>query len=362
MPAETLEPRALNRATLARQLLLARERLGVVEAVERLGGLQAQEPKPPFVALQARLEGFAPDDLRAAIRAGDLVRGTLMRGTLHLASRRDFLALRHAVAADLDGVLRMLGRRADGLDAPAVTAAARALLAERPRTFAELRALLRERFPDVDHRALGYVSRMALPLTMVPTDDDRWCFPRDSAFALAADEPEPADDTTLVRRYLAAFGPATVADAQAWSGAKGLKPAFEALRGELATFADERGRELFDLPEAPRPGGDAPAPVRFLAEFDSLVLAHDDRSRLIDDEHRPLVTTKNLRVKATFLVDGRVAGTWTAARRRRVATLTLTPFARLPRRTRQQLEREAEPLLRLLEPEAETTTVVLGPD
>src|SRR5690606_11040029 len=100
MPAETLEPRALNRATLARQLLLARERLGVVEAVERLGGLQAQEPMPPFVALQARLEGFAPDDLRAAIRAGDLVRGTLMLGTLHLASRRDFLALRHAVAAD----------------------------------------------------------------------------------------------------------------------------------------------------------------------------------------------------------------------------------------------------------------------
>ena len=338
-------------------MLLRREPVTVVDAVERLAGLQAQEPKPPFVALQARLADFDAGELRTAIRAGDVVRATLMRGTLHLVSASDFLALRNAVAADLDAVIRMLGARAAGLDVEVVTAAARELLAQEPRTFNELRALLQERFPDVNHRALGYVSRMALPLTMVPTDD-RWCFPRDSAFALPKRKPGRGDAAKLVRRYLAAFGPASVADAQGWAGVKGLQRVFDEL--ELETFSDEQGRRLFDLPDAPRPGEDVPAPVRLLGEFDSLMLAHADRTRLIDDEHRPLVTTKNLRVKAAFLVDGRVAGTWTAARKRKEATLTLAPFGKLAKRSIAELEREAEALLRFLEPDAETVAVAVS--
>lgn len=280
-----------------------------------------------------------------------------MRGTLHLATARDFAALRNAVAADLDGVVRYLGPRAEGLDVAATAGAARELLEGQPRTFNELRALLQERFPDANDRGLGYVSRMALPLTMVPTDD-RWCFARDSAFALAPDEPEPADPALLFRRYLAAFGPATVADAQAWSGVKSLKAAVE--QAELETFRDEDGRTLFDLPDAPRPPEDTDAPVRFLPEFDNLVLAHQDRTRLVDDEHRPKITTKNLRVRATFLVDGRVAGTWSVERKGKRAAVLLAPFGRIAKRTLTQLEREGDALLRFAEPDAPGRAVRLA--
>ena len=136
----------------------------------------------------------------------------------------------------------------------------------------------------------------------------------------------PAAPAALVTRYLGAFGPASAADVQTWSGVGAMKQVLDGMRDRLEVFADERGRELFDLPDAPRPGADVPAPVRFLPEFDNLVLAHDDRTRVIADEHRPLVTTKNLRVRATFLVDGVVAGAWTIAVKRGVATLTLEPF------------------------------------
>ncbi len=157
----------------------------------------------------------------------------------------------------------------------------------------------------------------------------------------------------LARRYLGAFGPASAKDLQVWSGVGGMKAVLDGMADELVVFTDERGRrELFDLPDAPRPGADVPAPPRFLPEFDNLVLAHDDRSRVIADEHRPLVTTKNLRVRATFLLDGVVAGTWTIAVRRKVATLQIAPFGSLPKRAVKPLTAEGEALLRFAEPEA----------
>ena len=174
---------------------------------------------------------------------------------------------------------------------------------------------------------------------------------------IAAPAPE-----ALVRRYLGAFGPASVADVQAWSGVGSMKGVLDAMRDELEVFADERGRELFDLPEAPRPGADAPAPVRLLPEFDNLVLAHDDRTRVIADEHRPRVTTKNLRVRATFLVDGFVAGTWTIEVKRRVATLRLEPFGALRKRAAAALRDEGERLARFVEPEAKSCAVQLSGD
>ena len=141
-----------------------------------------------------------------------------------------------------------------------------------------------------------------------------------------------------------------------------MKTVLEGMREELSVFSDERGRELFDLPDAPRPGGDVAAPVRYLPEFDNLVLAHDDRSRVIADEHRPLVTTKNLRVKATFLVDGVVAGIWTSDVKRKVATLRLEPFGKLTKKVVKELEREGDALLRFVEPEASSyETVVSDP-
>jgi hypothetical protein len=363
--AATLTRAELNRATLARQLLLAREPLSAVAAIERLGGMQAQEPKHPFIGLWTRVEGFSRDELLGALHAREVVRATLMRSTLHLMSAADYAALRMALQPPRSVALRVLGARSQGLDLDAVLPAARELLRPGPLTFDEIRERLQEHFPDVNDRALGYAVRTLVALVMVPAQRERWGFGRSTPFTLAErwlDVPVGAEDKqALVERYLGAFGPASAKDAQTWSGVGGLKAVLDGMRDRLSVFADERGRELFDLRGAPRPGADAPAPARLLPEFDNLVLAHDDRSRVIADEHRPLVTTKNLRVKATFLLDGTVAGTWSVAVKRRVATLELVPFRSLTKTARGELEAEALELLRFVEPDAEGHAVQLAP-
>jgi len=360
-PDRVLTLRELNRATLARQILLDRERVPAVEAVGRLAGMQAQEPKHPFVGLWTRVAGFRREALHRALHDRSVVRATLMRGTLHLASAEDYLAARPVLRTDFAAVARTLGARAQGLDPDAVLPVARAFYAGGPRTFEEVRDHLVGAFPDVHERALGFTTRMLLDLVMVP-DGDRWAFPATARFTPAEDwlgapiaragRVEP-----LVLQYLAAFGPATAADVQTWSGLKGIKPVLAGLRERLVAFRDERGRELFDLPDAPRPDPDTPAPPRFLPEFDNLLLAHADRTRVIADEHRPRVATKNLRVRATFLHDGFVRGTWDAERKREAATLRLRPFEPLPAGALAELEAEGAELLRFLEPDAGTRTV-----
>jgi hypothetical protein len=338
--------RALNRATLARQLLLERAPVDVTQAVDRLGGLQAQEAKPPFLALWTRLAGFRREQLRGALHERSVLRATAMRATLHLIGAAGYPALRATLQPVLTGAMAAIRGRDQGLELDAVVRVARALVEQQPRTFNELRALLVDAFPGVNERALGYAVRMNLPLAMVPSDD-RWSFPSDARFALAPiGEP---DLQALVRRHLAAFGPATAADIQTWSGLSGLAGVLAEM--DLATFQHGR-RTLYDLPDAPRPAADVPAPVRLLPEFDSLILAHKDRTRVVADEHRKLLTTKNLRVKATFLVDGFVAGTWTIARKRDAATLTLAPFGQLLKPAVAELTAEAEELLRFAEPDA----------
>lgn len=362
---QTLTLRRLNRATLARQMLLAREDLSPVKAVERLCGLQAQDAKPPFVGLWTRIEGFQAADLHRALHERDIVRATLMRATLHLMSAADYVAFRMALAPVMTSAMSALRGRDAGLELDEVLPEARRLLAGGPRRFDELRALLSEAFPEVNERALGYAVRLNLPLVMVPTAD-RWAFPAASAFTPAEAwlggelSPDGAPEE-LVRRYLAAFGPATAADVQTWSGLKGLKSVVGGLRDELAVFRDERGRELFDLPDAPRPEEDVPAPPRFLPEFDNLVLAHADRTRVLADEHRASVVTKNLRVRATFLWDGLVAGTWGVERKRDAATLSMQPFGPLPKQAADALAEEALELLRFLEPDAATLEVCNTP-
>jgi hypothetical protein len=366
-PAPRLTLRQLNRATLARQLLLERHGVPVVDAVERLAGLQAQLARPPFVGLWTRLEGFRRDDLLEAVHARRVVRATMMRGTLHLVSARDYARLRPALQPALSaGAQAILGDRTAGVDVDAVLHAARELYAERPRAFDELRPLLAARGLSADERALGYLTRMSLPLVQVPTPGAVWGWDAKAAFTVAdswlgappGDDPSPRG---LVRSYLAAFGPATPTDAGAWSALRGLRDAFDALRPELVTFRDERGRELFDLPDAPRPDPDVEAPVRFLPEFDNLVLAHDDRTRVIATEHRPRVVSKNLQVAATVLVDGFVAGTWKVAVKRGTATLAVQPFAKLPRGAQRELQEEGDALLRFVEPDARGREVAVAP-
>lgn len=364
MTPTTLTVKDLNRATLARQMLLERASVGAVEAVERLAGMQAQEAKHPYIGLWTRIEGFEAGDLRAALLAREIVRATLMRSTLHVMSAAHYRALRMSMQPSMSVASRVLGARSKELDVEQVLPAARKLLARRPLAFDEIRAQLQEQFPAVDDRALGYATRTLVPLVMVPSEAGRWGFPRVADFALAEDWLDApladADPAALARCYLAAFGPASAADVQAWSAVSGMKKVLDAMRDELEVFADERGRELFDVPEAPRPGASATAPPRFLPEFDNLVLAHDDRTRIIADEHRPRVTTKNLRVRATFLCDGFVCGTWTIEKQRGVAALRLAPFEALPKRVLKPLRMEGEALLAFAEPDAKDYDVRFG--
>ena len=350
--------RELNRATLARQGLLERSSAKPVEMVEQLLGLQAQEPKPPFIGLWSRIEGFEADDLREALRSGEVVRATLMRATLHVWSASDYRALRGSLQPALDSAMGgILKARGEGVDVDDTLAAARKLLARgRKLTFNEIRDALSEQFPDVDSRALGYVTRTGLPLAMVPSDD-AWGYPRDSQFQLVGKVDKQAATEELVRRYLAAFGPASPTDMQVWSGLKGLKGFFDPMPDGMVTAMGWEGEYLFDLEDAPRPPGDTPAPVRFLPAFDNLLLSHKDRTRIIADEHRPKVVTKNLRIHPTFLVDGFAAGMWSIKATKKKATLTLEPFAKLTKKARGELEVEGEALLRFAEPEVEAVGV-----
>lgn len=355
----TLTARAINRATLARQLLLDSAELAPAVAVERLAGMQGQEPKHPYVGLWTRLRDFSGDQLTAAVQDRSLVRATLFRGTLHLVTAADYLRFRSALTPVLESGLKLLGDRADGLDRPEVEAAARRLLAGQPLTFTEIRAALATEFPTVDERALGFATRMLVPLVMVPAQT-RWGYPANARFTLAEDwlgatPHRAAVPGELVERYLAAFGPASPADFQTWCGLPGARPLFDSL--DLQVCTDENGSTLYDLPAAPRPDPDTPAPVRFLPEFDNLLLAHARRQRIIADEHRPAVFTKNLRVRSTYLVDGTVAGLWSTEKKRGTATLTLTPFGRTLKRTAAELERTGSALLRFLEPGAKAYAV-----
>ncbi|MGW2222243.1 winged helix DNA-binding domain-containing protein [Nonomuraea sp. NPDC001684] len=341
--------RDLNRATLARQHLLARHEGRPADVVHRLAGLQAQEPRPPYLGVWTRLAGFRREDLHDSLHAGGLVRATMMRATLHLVTAEDYASFRPL----LRPMLAAAARRFEGVDFEAVAAVADRLLADGPLTFNELRPLLLKEFPGADERVLGYAVRMMTPLVMVPTQD-RWSFPRESAFGLPGVELDPAPSVErLVERYLAAFGPATPADVQTWSGLGGMRAVMKGM--ELDRLADETGRELFDLPGAPRPGGDVPAPVRFLPDFDNLVLGHADRTRVLADEFRPLVATKNLRIKATYLVDGFAAGTWQIKRSGKKAKLLISPFAAPT--PLDVLEEEGLALLAFAEPDATTYTL-----
>src|SRR6185369_5179811 len=362
--APLLTNRQLNRALLARQMLLARTETGALNAfsvVERLAGMQAQVPRPPFVGLWTRLAGFRREDLLTLLHRRQVVRVTAMRGTLHLMSARDYISLRGSLQPGLTrGMLSILRERTAGIDLAALDREARAFFGGAPATFDAFRDHLKARDPECDERALAYTIRTHLPLVQVPTET-AWGFPAAADFAMADAwlgtpvSTEPASAEALVLRYLAAFGPATPGDAQVWSGLQGLRDVFAALRPSLVTFRDERKRELFDLPGAPRPidpEDDTPVPVRFLPEFDNLVLSHDDRRRILADEHRPLVVTKNLQVKATFLVDGFVAGIWKTERKKKTAALIIEPFGALAKKTRAALEEEGDALLRFLEEDA----------
>ncbi|MEV0824968.1 winged helix DNA-binding domain-containing protein [Nonomuraea rubra] len=348
-----LSTRALNRATLARQLLLDRADLPVAGAVAHLCGLQAQEPQEPFAGLWSRLRAFQPAALSELLAGRGVVRTHLMRRTVHLLTAADTLAWRARHDAMLrQRVLGTYRRELAGVDLDELAAAGRAVMADgEPRSMSELARAVAARWLEPGPRALGEMLVAALvPMAQLPPRG-LWrvrAGVRNLPLAswLGREIDPPATDGSdpvgqeLVRRYLAAFGPAATADLRAWCGLAGLPAAVAAVREELVEFRDERGRVLLDLSGAPRPDPGVPAPVRFLPAFDNAVLGYHDRSRIIDDAHRGLSVT-GARV---VLVDGRVGATWTVED----GAVTVAPLRPLSRADREAVAEEGRALASFL--------------
>ncbi|WP_167152631.1 winged helix DNA-binding domain-containing protein [Streptomyces sp. MBT27] len=348
--APPLSRRALNRATLDRQLLLRRsDALSPVEAVGHLLGLQAQNVKPPYFALWSRLAGFRPEALSELMEARDVVRIVTLRSTIHTHTADDALTLRPLVQGARDRELNTFRKGLAGVDTERLGAIVRTLVEERPYTMKELRDVLLKEWPDADPFALSVAARCVLPLVQVTP---RGMWGRSGQVALTTVEhwlgraagPVPEPDGTVLR-YLGAFGPASVKDMQTWAGLTRLGAVFERLRPRLAVFRDENGVELFDLPDAARPAEDTPAPPRFLPEFDNLLLSHADRSRVVPAEHKGRSWTGN-QAHRTLLVDGFLAGIWQVEEHKGgEALLTVQAFGALGKGVRAAVAEEGARLL-----------------
>ncbi|WP_433251085.1 winged helix DNA-binding domain-containing protein [Streptosporangium sp. CA-135522] len=365
----TIGRRALGRATLERQLLLRRSDMPVTDAVEHLVGLQAQTPHTWYVGLWTRLNGFRPEHAADLLTGRRLVRTALMRSTIHLVTADDCLALRPVVQPVLDRDLftnHTHRKPIEGMDTDELVTAGRALLEEQPCTPGELGALLRRRWPDRAAASMAYAVRNLAPLVQVPPRG-LWGVSGQPRHVTAEHWLGRSLDTApspekMALRYLAAFGPATVKDMQTWSGLTRLREVVDRLRPRLLTFTGEQGQELFDLPDAPRPDPDTPAPPRFLYDFDNLLLSHADRSRVMTDACRePWVFPKHGPVPGIVLVDGFTGGTWKITKHRGAATLTVRPFARLSPESADALTDEGARLLAFAAAGAETHDVRLLP-
>ena len=349
--APVLGTRALNRATLERQLLLHRSPLSAKAAVEHLLGLQAQNVKPPYYALAARLDGFVPAELSGLMADREVVRIVTMRSTIHTHTADDCLTLRPLVQAARDRELTQFRKGLVGVDLDRLAHLARELVETEPRTMKQLREALLAEWPEADPQALAIAARCKLPLVQVTP---RGLWGRSGQVALTTAEHwlgRPAEEApapdAVVLRYLAAFGPASVRDMQTWAGLTRLRDAFERLRPRLVTFRDANGVELFDLPDAPRPDPDTPALPRFLPEFDNLLLSHADRTRVVPPEYRGQAWQGNQSYR-TLLVDGFLAGVW----KLEGDTLVVEPFGRLTRAQRDEVGAEGERMLEVMHPES----------
>jgi hypothetical protein len=362
-PEATLSVRDLNRAALARQMLLSREEICAVEGVERVAGLQAQYSPSPYIALWSRLAGFHLEQLTEALHERKLVKASLMRWTLHIVSARDFPYFNRAAVSARHRSWRRYTEQW-GWDIDSLHAALLDFASE-PRPQLELEEFLNELVPShptTRERNLAWAAVRSLGgLVHTPPSGiwkyfgkcsyvraDRWL---DGVGAPSLEEA----NLHLVQRYLAAFGPASRRDILQWSGLQLLTTVDEALRllgDEIVAFKDEDHNVLYDLRDAPRPGADVPAPPRFLPKWDNLLLAYDNRERVLPDRYRKIIIKVNGDVLPTFLVDGVVAGTWAIERQKDSATLKLEPLEHIKPPARVGLEEEGEQLLRFVEPDA----------
>jgi Winged helix DNA-binding domain len=322
----------LNRALLARQMLLRPVRLSAAAAIERLVGMQAQAPNLPYIGLWARIQGFRHEELSELVRSRRAVRISLMRNTIHLMTTEDALGLKPLFQPLHErGFFRSSpwGRLAKEVDYKALLEAGHEIMGERPRSVAQLAKLLDQRFPGHDAVALAYGVRYLLPMVFA-TPRGIWkagglvTLTTVEAWLGSATTPAISPDE-LILRYLAAFGPASPGDMRAWSGLA-MRPAFDRLRPRLRVFRDEHEIELFDLPRAPRPAPGTPAPVRFLPDYDNILLAHSDRTRIMaPGQHLGLFSAAGI-MKGSVLVDGFVRAAWKPIKDKLGTALVITPF------------------------------------
>lgn len=350
----TLSTRELNRALLARQGLLERKRVSVPKMIEKVGGLQSQEPRDPYVSLWSRIEGFDRAKLDRAADKREIVRGSWLRCTIHTVTaddfRRDRLALGPVIARDAAN----WRQEYVGLDIPKVRKAVEELLSDDvPRSAREIAKAIHPKFPKVSLEGLVNCARIHVPVVMTP-GEAAWGYNRPPKLMLAdrwVGELAPPDPTDLILRGIAAIGPVSTSDLRTWSGLPGVKDAIAPLLPDLKVFRDEAGRELYDLPGAPRPKADTQVPVRFLGEFDNFLLSHADRSRVIDAEFtRRFNVSTNGRRLHTFLVDGFVAGAWKPELTKKQIKLTITPFIKLSSSDKRAANDEALQLAEMLGP------------
>ena len=365
LTGETLGPRALNRALLARQGLLERTAAPVPDVVARLCGLQAQVPSNPYVALWARIAGFRPAELSDLLEARALARAQTLRATIHLHTADDLRALQPLTGDVLARVFRGQFRRLLGdVATEDVAALGRSLLTGEPRSRAELAPELAARWPQVDTNALAQAVTFNSALVQATprglwgrSGAARWA--RTEEWLGAPLDPEPSVDAWVLR-YLAAFGPATSADVRTWSGLTGLRAVLARLRPRLRAFRDAAGRELLDVEDGALPDPDTPAPPRFLPEYDNVVLAHADRARIASPAGPGQPWPSGTWI-GTLYVDGFFRAYWRAELDGAAATLTvdrLTPLRTDPGGTAAAIEAEGVALLALIAPGAEPRVVL----
>jgi hypothetical protein len=360
--------RQLNRATLARQHLLERVAMPAYDLVEQIVGLQAQEPRDPYVGLWSRLVDFDVTELETLLLDRRVVRLTVQRGTVHVVTADDCLVLRPLAQPVLAQQLRThrdYGPRLRDVDLDAVMTEAANVLAV-PRSTRQLRVELAARFPQHDAAAMAFACRNLLPLIQVPP---RGLWSRSgqvvgtTALAWLGRDVDPAPSMDeVILRYVAAFGPATVQDAATWSRYTGLREVFDRLGSKLRTYHDEDGREYFDVPDGPLPDPAVPAPVRFLPQYDNLLLSHKDRRRLIADDPTALssIWMEQTGFIGSVLIDGLVAGMWRidaskprATQPPQPATLTVTTVRRVAKADATGVEREGARFLHFVCPDVD---------
>jgi winged helix DNA-binding protein len=354
-----LSLRDLNRATLARQLLVRRAGMSAWNAVEWLGGLEAQSTDTPYISLWTRLEHFQVEDLANSIEERKTVRAPLMRDVDHLVTAADYRMWRPALQPVLEAGYRLhCGQMIPHFNLERILGAAQVFLAEEPRTMLELQDFLSGLQPGDDPVCLAHTVRTWLPMVQVPPAG-LWGVYESPAYALAEDWLGPQQVPTreglrhLVVRYLGAFGPACCADVETWIGMAHLQEVLDELVPGLQTFRDEDGRVLYDLPDAPRPGGEMEIPPRFLPHDDNLMIAYADNRRLTAGGHNREPDVPPAPNSGCFLVDGFIAGSWRIERADSTASMHLQAFDTLPEPVANALVAEGESLARFVEEDAE---------